>query len=359
MSKLFLAAVVLSLFAACSSREIPIRHYGQFIKEENCSWGETPSQLVDAMLYSSSSACGDSTERFFAYNGQIVKYNFLDSSYGLVAYANAVHNIVSASDAHVWFIEYRNCLIDALSGQALHFDSKIPLFDTSYSVVPYQELPVINNRIYTSIFTTDKGLHHSEPPRMPHIASWHLYDDTIVFDTLFGSFPKDYPYDNEGTSHLSKFIFNADDSLLVFYSGMMGTVVVYNLDGELIGERYIGSQRFRKLNKLSYEDFFDMSKFTEWGKNNTVYHKLVYDPYRKVYLRAMRLPAKTDKNAMEVDECQWILVVADRNFNIKYEVLFDNDSYRVASRIMPTPQGVYIEKIVDKNEVQTDLFVFD
>lgn len=355
-------SLLFSVFAiACShGKTVETIDYRHFIVEQDCSFADTPDELVDAMLFHA--AVYDSGQYVFVYNGQFVIYDFADSSCRLLDTGNVVHNILACTDTNdVWYVQYRNILRKAKSDFRTTFKASLPFYDSNFTAVPYRQLPLVDGRLYTSVFTSLKKdlIPSDEYQHWPHAAIWRIVDDTVLFDTLFGTFPDGYPYDNEGTAHLSHLLFNPDDSIIVFYSDMIGSVCLYSLDGKLLSVKQLGSVRYETPEKLSLEDYLNQDKYLEWKKNNTIYQTIVYDPYRDVYLRPMRLPAHQERDALERNSDQWILVVADRNFNVKYEVLFDNSDYRIASRILPTPQGVYIEKKLSDDDITADLFLFE
>ncbi len=352
---------VIALAIGCShNRNVETVDYHRFLKEQDCSFGDTPDEYVDAMLYNA--VFYDSGQYIFVYKGHFLVFDFADSVCRFFDKGNAVHNIIASPDTgSVWYIEYRNRLCEAKSGFRSTFRGTIPFYDSNFTAVPYRQLPFVDGRIYTSVFTSLKKelIPVDQYQHWPHAAIWHIEGDTVLFDTVFGTFPENYPYDNEGTAHLSHLLFNPDDSIIVFYSDMMSTVSLYSLNGKFISEKYLGSSHFISPEKLTIEDYLDQDKCIEWKKSNTLYQTIVYDPYRDVYLRPMRLPSRQDPDALELSSDNWIMVVADRNFNVKYEVLFDNDSYRVASRVLPTPQGVYVEKKLTDTEIAIDKFVFE
>lgn len=73
----------------------------------------------------------------------------------------------------------------------------------------------------------------------------------------------------------------------------------------------------------------------------------------------MTIPQAADPDALERErEKTWVLVVADRDFHIKYEVRFDDQRYEWRL-IMPTPEGVYIAKKKGDKYEKPSLFVFD
>ena len=55
--------------------------------------------------------------------------------------------------------------------------------------------------------------------------------------------------------------------------------------------------------------------------NTTLYSYIGFDEYRNIYYRWMSLPREKDEDSMiKEDIVDYILIVADEKFNIKYEV---------------------------------------
>ena len=72
-----------------------------------------------------------------------------------------------------------------------------------------------------------------------------------------------------------------------------------------------------------------MSASINYSRNSPRYDNTIgYDEYRHLYYRALYLPRKPDKKAMTRENIDdFLLIVADSNLNIKYEVFFDGKKY--------------------------------
>lgn len=355
-----LCVAVAILIGSCARPKPEIRPYSDFLVQSDCDFGDMPSQMLEYLLMTHKPFGTSDHKMAFHYKYKFYFYDFATKSYQYLAKQEMGDQPFCCPDTStLWYTYQRKELINALGDKRLPFKAQMPYYDTSFAAVSYAELPIVNNRLYTTVFNTNPDVSPDAYKHFPRAAIWQIQDDTLLFERLFATLPDNFPHDNYGANQPARFIFNPDDSVLVFYNGALDDVQIYDLDGNHIADHYLGSQYFTTPPDLSLNDFYDLSKFIEYGETHTLYKSLYYDPYRKVYLRTMLLPADNDTNSMEKASYSTIIIVADRDFNILYEVLFDNSDYHVFLRLMPRPEGVYVMRKVSEYETRADLFVFD
>lgn len=355
-----LCVAVAILIGSCARTKPEIRPYSDFLVQSDCDFGDMPSLMLEYLLMTHKPFGTSDHKMAFHYKNKFYVYDFTTKSHQfLVEREGGDQPFCCPDTSTLWNTYQRKELINALGDKRLPFKAQIPYYDTSFAAVSYAELPIVNNRLYTTVFNTNPDVSPDAYKHFPRAAIWQIQDDTLLFERLFATLPANFPHDNYGANQPARFIFNPDDSVLVFYNGALDDVQIYDLDGNHIADHYLGSQYFTTPPDLSLNDFYDLSKFIEYGETHTLYKGLYYDPYRKVYLRTMLLPADNDTNSMEKASYSTIIIVADHDFNILYEVLFDNSEYHVFSRLMPRPEGVYVMRKVSEYETRADLFVFD
>ena len=361
--RLFITLPVVLLLAAACSKPVPETRSGsEFLKAEAVSFGELPMAAVEAMLYNGVPTDSTGQHFVFYHNKAFVTYDMTTHEFDIIDTGSVMHNRIAWSDDNkLWHMQFWNTLVNVTDSQRYTFGGTIPGYNEDFYALTYAQLPIIGNRIYTSLSTS---LKKEDMPvdfriRWDHAAIWTIEGGSIKFTKAFGHYPKGFPHDSHGSVH-TEIIASPTDSIVMLFSDIMDNVCLFDLDGNDLGERYFGSQYFRTPRKLSYEEFLNQQTFIEWCLGNTLYYDIVYDPYRQVYLRPMLIPATQDEDAMEKGGYNFSIVVADRDLNIKYEVLLENVNPRTGAFILPTKEGVLIGKFSENDELQkADLYIFD
>ena len=369
-SKLIVVALAIVLFSSCWDRKPPVIDYRRFLESEALGISLESDMLFDMML-NGTIACDDNDvivfgrkqmSRIYGYRLSTDSLMLLDSSDIARSYC-PVLNAISLDS--IWYIRKGTGGVGALCNTAnnslLYSKSELPFYGNKYCIVAHNCFPVANGHFYTEILATDTSLHLTTLDEnkifnhWPKVAEWRINGDSLELVRLFCQYPYNYPA-TEYEDFLPNIYYNPIDSVFILASGD-SRVWLFDLKGNPLGERRLVSQMEQPkepfpITKGSYNYALN------WYANNSHYGSVIFDPYRNVYLRVIAIPASADKDAMvRTDKERWVLVVADRDFNVKYEVLFDDNKYEWRL-IMPTEKGVYIAQKKGDNYEEPSLFVF-
>ena len=152
-------------------------------------------------------------------------------------------------------------------------------------------------------------------------------DSSIIPVSFFGEYPKNHPEDNYADCGRLGVFYNHKSKNIITYTAVDDYVVLCDSMGNKIQDVYFGSQLY-KYSPFSIDKKNKMAESINHYYNATLYSYIGFDEYRNIYYRWMSLPRERDENSMiKEDVVDYILIVADEKFNIKYEVFFDGDKY--------------------------------
>ena len=152
-------------------------------------------------------------------------------------------------------------------------------------------------------------------------------DSSIIPVSFFGEYPKNHPEDNYADCGRLGVFYNHKSKNIITYTAVDDYVVLCDSMGNKIQDVYFGSQLY-KYSPFSIDKKNKMAESINHYYSATLYSYIGFDEYRNIYYRWMSLPRERDENSMiKEDVVDYILVVADEKFNIKYEVFFDGDKY--------------------------------
>ncbi|MCQ2282318.1 MAG: DUF4221 domain-containing protein [Bacteroidales bacterium] len=348
--------LMLSCKQGSGSTEVVSVDANKHLVKENISFSFPLSLARDLLLDGS---LGDDTNYYFCDNTKLFKYDVANKNITISYYGNRSSRIATGKADGIWVIHpSEKGICNTNDNRTYPCNDPIPKMGMEYWLVNRIQMPIIGNSVFCSVLANVDDF-----DMMPKISKWRIEDDRLSFDTLFGDFPASYDYGNFALGHMSEFIYNPYDSILILSSGLMDTVSIYNLEGKFLKNVYLGSQHKKPIKKLTLEGLQKQSEAIQWQRQNNYYCKLIYDPWREVYLRTFHRPCEDNSEGIvRENSATYTLVVADRSFRIKYEVIFDNPDYRAGYFILPMPEGVYILKqkdLYDDENMQIDLFLFD
>lgn len=343
------------LLSSCKQRTEVVDAKAYLISEDvdlNCS----PSSAKELLL---SGNLGDDTNYYFCDRRILYKYDVTNNDMSMFYYGNSSDYIATGKTNGIWVIHpTRKGICNYNEGNTYFCYDSIPKIGMDFELVNRRQMPIIGNTIYCSLLSSV-----NEFDKMPKIAKWRIAGNRLIFDTLFGDFPISYDYGNFALGHMSEFIYNPNDSIIILSSGLMDTISLYDKDGKFLKNVYFGSSFKKPIKKLSLKGLQEQSTSIQWQRQNNYYCRLIYDPWREVYIRTFYRPSenKTD-GIIRDDNGSYVLIIADRAFRIKYEVIFENPDYQAGFFVLPVPEGVYILKqknLYDNENMQIDLFLFD
>lgn len=370
-----LSALAVAAFCSCSERKPPIEDYHQFLKTEEASVSLDSETLFEMMMYGTPAYYDDDLilfgdkrqQRIVAYRLSTDSLTTPDSLADSRFYGTVVTPVATDSLWQICNFQYADGTMargigNLATGKVYFPKSTLPMYGDKYLLSVSGDLPVVDGHFFTQLLSTDTALHlatieeNGAFNHWPKLAEWRIDGDSLQLVRLFIQFPDDYAA-TEYEDFLTKPCYNPVDSVFLL-PAMDGRLWLFDRYGNSLGERRLGSQLEQPTQPFPITEG-SYNNALNWYANNNTYGRIIFDPYRNVYLRVMTIPQAADPDALERErEKTWVLVVADRDFHIKYEVRFDDQRYEWRL-IMPTPEGVYIAKKKGDKYEKPSLFVFD
>lgn len=371
---LVIAVLIMACLSGCGEKT-PVRDYHRYLVSETTGVSLDSDLLFEMMLYGSVAGYDDDLVLFGHKNMSRV-YGYRISADSLILFDSSISArsfgsvLAAMSPDSVWFIHnayYKDigpmgALCNMTTGELLYPKSSLPFWGDKYCIVTHNCFPVANGCFYTEVIATDTSLHLAtlEENRAynhwPKVAQWRIDGDSLELVRLFCQYPDEYPA-TDYEDFMPNVYYNPADSLFILASGD-SRVWLFDLNGNPKGERRLGSQ-LEKPKKPFPITQGSYNNALNWYAANNTYGRVIYDPYRQVYLRVLKIPPTADEEAMErFGDETWVLVVADRNFNVKYEVGFADQIYEWRL-VLPTKQGVMIARKKGEKYEEPSLFVFD
>lgn len=370
-----LSALAVAVFCSCSERKPPIEDYHQFLKTEEASVSLDSETLFEMMMYGTPAYYDDDLilfgdkrqQRIVAYRLSTDSLTTPDSLADSRFYGTVVTPVATDSLWQICNFQYADGTMargigNLATGKVYFPKSTLPMYGDKYLLSVSGDLPVVDGHFFTRLLSTDTALHlatieeNGAFNHWPKLAEWRIDGDSLLLVRLLAQFPDDYAA-TEYEDFLTKLCYNPVDSVFLL-PAMDGRLWLFDRYGNSLGERRLGSQLEQPTQPFPITEG-SYNNALNWYANNNTYGRIIFDPYRNVYLRVMTIPQAADPDALERErEKTWVLVVADRDFHIKYEVRFDDQRYEWRL-IMPTPEGVYIAKKKGDKYEKPSLFVFD
>ena len=184
--------------------------------------------------------------------------------------------------------------------------------------------------------------------------------------SFFGWYPKNHPaniYYNQGWLY---HYYNSSTNQYICYTLIDNYIVLCDSMGRREKDVYFGSKFYKEYPPFGYEDLHSTSAVIYSYENFIAYSCLAYDPYREVYLRVIKLPRQPkNEEVFKEKVMDFAIIVADKDFNIKYEVFFDGTKYKcLYDNFLINKKGVLIFKET-KYDTNTEVkdnatwFIFD
>ena len=370
-----LSALAVAAFCSCSERKPPIEDYHQFLKTEEASISLDSDTLFEMMMYGTPAYYDDDLilfgdkrqQRIVAYRLSTDSLTTPDSLADSRFYGTVVTPVATDSLWQICHFQYADGTMargigNLATGKVYFPKSTLPMYGDKYLLSVSGDLPVVDGHFFTRLLSTDTALHLASIEEngafnhWPKLAEWRIDGDSLQLVRLLVRFPDNYAA-TEYEDFLTKPCYNPVDSVFLL-PAMDGRLWLFDRYGNSLGERRLGSQLEQPTQPFPITEG-SYNNAQNWYANNNTYGRTIFDPYRNVYLRVMTIPQAADPDALERErEKTWVLVVADRDFHIKYEVRFDDQRYEWRL-IMPTPEGVYIAKKKGDKYEKPSLFVFD
>lgn len=167
-----------------------------------------------------------------------------------------------------------------------------------------------------------------------------------------GNFPANYI--NNYNNYYSNIEFDGTNLLMSYSSN--DTVFVQNEKNE-ISSHYLGSENVKSdIVPIPFDDLKINSRISTYTRNSAKYIKIIYDPYKKEYLRIYQMKNKELQNTVN----NWGIVFYNKNFKFIRDIKFESKDY-IYLVTSPSANGLIISKALkdyanDKIKLQTISF---
>src|SRR5690606_28299424 len=134
----------------------------------------------------------------------------------------------------------------------------------------------------------------------------------------------------------------AGDEIVFSYSSSDSVFSENIFTGKTTGH-LLKSNYHKKNSRLS--DDASLEEIQKFCAENTQYHNIAYNPLKKTFYRVTTIAHNyyTDDGHISLEE-KWSLLVADANFNVLGEYVFDMKEYYAAPWLHVIKEGVILEK---------------
>ena len=336
MMKRFIYILLFCLLISCESK-VPIINSENFKQDVHrfpfSTYNMSCVELYEDNLYH--------TNRFD--KRHLLLYNFKSNIIDTIISDTKVIDIIVVNDSSIFYTNYQigNYLLKNINDNSydyfidVHSTVSHPYWRDDYqciSVFPTKPLTMLEHKsgivacFRNNIFAEDYSvvLENDIPVYLRfEIAA----DSSIIPVSFFGEYPKNHPEDNYADCGRLGVFYNHKSKNIITYTAVDDYVVLCDSMGNKIQDVYFGSQLY-KYSPFSIDKKNKMAESINHYHNATLYSYIGFDEYRNIYYRWMSLPREKDEDSMtKEDVVDYILVVADEKFNIKYEVFFDGDKY--------------------------------
>ena len=336
MMKRFIYILLFCLLISCESK-VPIINSENFKQDVHrfpfSTYNMSCVELYEDNLYH--------TNRFD--KRHLLLYNFKSNIIDTIISDTKVIDIIVINDSSIFYTNYQigNYLLKNISDNSydyfidVHSTVSHPYWRDDYqciSVFPTKPLTMLEPKsgivacFRNNIFAEDYSevLENNIPVYLRfEIAA----DSSIKPVSFFGEYPKNHSKDNYYDGGELCYFYNHKSKEIITHTAVDDYVVLCDSMGNKIQDVYFGSQLY-KYSPFSIDKKNKMAESINHYYNATLYSYIGFDEYRNIYYRWMSLPRERDEDSMtKEDVVDYILVVADEKFNIKYEVFFDGDKY--------------------------------
>jgi hypothetical protein len=215
---------------------------------------------------------------------------------------------------------------------------------------------VYNNNFIFNIIKTgvkiDEETSYKEFWKSSTVLKGTIKNDTAENLMYTGNFPSNYI--NNYNNYYSNIEFDGTNLLMSYSSN--DTVFVQNEKNE-INRHYLGSENVKSdIEPIPFDDLQINSRISTYTRNSAKYIKIIYDPYKKEYLRIYQMKNKELQNTVN----NWGIVFYDKNFKFIRDIKFDSKDY-IYLVTSPSANGLIISRALkdyanDKIKLQTISF---
>lgn len=338
MKKCLLLSSIVLLFFACNNKSVQIVDCEKF-KTSQCSFPVETFNFTCANVYNDRLYYSDR-----ASDGKLlISYDFSTNKLDTIAQENEIEDICILNDTTIFYADYSTIglyvFLNKVNGECDLLKDITKRFAHPFWGHDYYFNPVITHPLILQsesegvvfCFSTeesDNKFRRLAKDNIPLYMHFKRKDSANWDVSFFGTYPSKNDNENYYEGNFLNCFYNPEKHCFVCHTRLDANVVLCDSLGKPVKEIEFSSQKFNTPQPYPITDLHSMQASSNYFWSNTTYGIIGYDKYRKVYLRVVLLPRQPDADAMLKENIMdFVIIVADEDFNIKYEVFFDGEKY--------------------------------
>lgn len=156
---------------------------------------------------------------------------------------------------------------------------------------------------------------------------------------LFGTYPDSYKTEKDYYNYSPNIFIGLQNEIINSYESSHH-LFIYK-DSTLFAEKICRSNFIEEFKDIPEEKASDLSYSQKFIGEEPRYTKLIADPFRNCYYRAVKLRMKTD--GLSLKDAKWSIIVLNADFDVIGEAAMPYADY-MPDIIVPSRKGVYIKR---------------
>lgn len=264
------------------------------------------------------------------------------------------------SDDRVYTYSYSDAsltCIDCNSKQILfscrlynnYFDPQKPFFTPKPFPLTCMPIKSIGNTIVLSGMVAGESMLENSKNR-PVITLFDLYTKEISHVINYPSIYQEANWGGGLSFRSAYYDINKKEEIVVSFPAY-DEIVSYSMRKGIEQHHHAGSSKVKKIRPFTNKRnvFGDSEKLWEWYLKTSSYENILYDEYRHLYYRFVKLPQNSAYNPKVGTQKPTIIIVLDESYSYVGELLLPNNMIFVTSNSFVSRMGICIQKR-EKNE---------
>lgn len=240
-------------------------------------------------------------------------------------------------------------------------DDKIPFYIYNYKDFP---LKVKDNSVYTYHYLEDETSKENLPSYFskPRELVFNL-QDSVYLKFKMGKFPTNYKNENYNEMNPMR-TFGSNGSIIYTFEAS-DSVFIYNDKGILTKSFKLDNGLFVKNSTIDESNIPQENYFNEIEKyivENDRFGNLIYNESKDEYYRILKKGIsykKSDGTKNLIEDCQWLVLIYNNNFQLSKTIEFNPSLYAVYSLIVLNENKVLVPYLNNNDDNKTTFAVFN
>jgi hypothetical protein len=217
------------------------------------------------------------------------------------------------------------------------------------------ELMPYKGKLYGTTFSADPKLPEEDSLNRPILASFDI--DSKQIKSYLG-YPSVFREAFWGGIQMHQVYSTLVGTKIVIGFTISPLIYVYDIETKQVHTHYAGSSFATEIHSMSASDIYKKGGKSKHYLSNPSYENILYDPYRKLYYRMLRLPSiENDIKIKEKEKLIKPLVVIILDENFKYIGEFRPERVEYGSNAsFVSPEGLHLVKLPLNQE---DMLMYD